>query len=129
MRRGMWLAAAVLVTAAVLVPTAAQADPSFYATPMFGIDPAPGGQLLVADAGQGIVDADSGALVAPLPGVTDVAPIGRGDMLALTSTFAPGAHGALYRVSKGSARKLADLQEYELQNDPAGTEPQRAPIH
>ena len=66
------------------------------------------------------MDADTGALVASLPGVTDIAPIGQGDMLALTSTFAPGAHGALYRVSKGSTRKLADLQEYELQNDPAG---------
>jgi hypothetical protein len=66
------------------------------------------------------VDADTGALVASLPGVTDVAPIGRGDMLALTSTFAPGVHGALYRVSKGSTRELADLQQYELQNDPAG---------
>ena len=120
MRRGMWLAAAVLVTAAVLVPTAAQADPSFYATPMFGVDLAPGDQLLVADAGQGIVDADTGALVAALPGVTDVAPIGRGDMLALTSAFATGTHGALYRVSKGSARKLADLQDYEVLNDPAG---------
>lgn len=87
---------------------------------MFGIDSAPGGQLLVADAGQGIVDADTGELVAQLPGVTDVAPIGRGDMLALTSSFAPGTHGALYRVSKGSTRKLADLQDYELQNDPAG---------
>jgi hypothetical protein len=120
MRRRMWLAAAALVAVAVLVPTAAQADPSFYATPMFGIDTAPGGQLLVADAGQGIVDADTGALVASLPGVTDVAPIGRGDMLALTSTFAPDAHGALYRVSKGSTRKLADLQAYEEANDPAG---------
>jgi hypothetical protein len=120
MKRGIWLAAAALVAAAVLVPAAAQADPSFYSTPMFGIDPAPGGQLLVADAGRGIVDADTGALVAPLPGVTDVAPIGRGDMLALTSTFAPGAHGALYRVSKGSTRKLADLQAYEEENDPAG---------
>jgi len=119
-RRRIWAAAAALVTAAVLVPTAAQADPSFYATPMFGIDPAPGGQLLVADAGKGIVDADTGALVASLPGVTDVAPIGRGDILALTSTFAPGTHGALYRVSKGTARKLADLQAYEEENDPAG---------
>jgi hypothetical protein len=102
------------------VPIGAQADPSFYVGPMFGIDGAPGGQLLVADAGRGIVDADTGALVAPLPGVTDVAPIGRGDMLALTSTFAPGAHGALYRASKGSVRKLADLQAYEDANDPAG---------
>jgi hypothetical protein len=118
-RRGIWFAAAALVAAAVLLPTAAQADPSFYATPMFGIDAAPGGQLLVADAGQGIIDADTGALVASLPGVTDVAPIGRGDMLALTSTFAPGTHGALYRVSQGSTRKLADLQAYEEANDPA----------
>ncbi len=120
MRRGIYLAVAVFAAAAVLVPVAAQADPGFYAAPMFGIDPAPGGQLLVADAGQGIVDADTGELVAALPGVTDVAPIGRGDMLALTSTFAPNAHGALYRVSRGGARKLVDLQDYEVQNDPAG---------
>ena len=119
-RQGAWAAAIATLAAAVLIPTAAQADTAFYAGPMFGIDPAPGGQLLVADAGRGVVDADTGALVASLPGVTDIAPIGRGDMLALTSTFAPGAHGALYRVSKGSTRKLADLQEYELQNDPAG---------
>jgi hypothetical protein len=118
-RRGILAAAVALVAAAALVPTAAQADPSFYATPMFGIDPAPGGQLLVADAGKGVVDADTGALVASLPGVTDVAPIGRGDMLALTSAFAPDTHGALYRVSKGAARKLADLQAYEEENDPA----------
>src|SRR5579864_5599960 len=121
MRVRVGLAVAFASTAAgVLLPAAAQASPSFYAGPMFGIDPAPGGQLLVADAGQGVVDADTGSLVAPLPGVTDIAPIGRGDMLALTSSFAPGVHGALYRVSKGSTRKLADLQQYELQNDPAG---------
>jgi hypothetical protein len=119
-RPGMLAVATAIVAAAMLVPAAAQADPSFYRTPMFGISTAPGGQLLVADAGQGIVDADTGALVAPLPGVTDVAPIGRGDMLALTSTFAPNAHGALYRVSKGKARQLADLQAYEVENDPAG---------
>jgi hypothetical protein len=87
---------------------------------MFGIDPAPGGHLYVADAARGVVDADTGQLVASLPGVTDVAPIGLGDMFALTSTFAPNAHGALYRVSQGSGRKLADLQDYEAQNDPAG---------
>src|SRR5262249_38938697 len=120
MRRGIWLAAAAFAAAAVVVPAAAQADPSFYASPMFGIDAAPGGHLLVADAGRGIVDADTGELVASLPGVTDVAPIGRGDMYALTSSFAPGTHGALYRVSNGSVRKLADLQDYEAQNDPAG---------
>jgi hypothetical protein len=119
-RRGVWAAAVAIAVAVVIVPTAAQADTTFYAGPMFGIDTAPGGQLLVADAGKGVVDADTGALVASLPGVTDIAPIGQGNMLALTSTFAPGAHGALYRLSKGSTRKLADLEQYELQNDPAG---------
>ncbi len=111
-RRGMLAAAVALVAAAMLVPTAAQADPSFYATPLFGIATGPGGQLLVADSGQGIVDADTGALVVPLPGVTDVAPIGRGDMLALTSS--------LYRISKGKVRMIADLQAFEEANDPAG---------
>jgi len=114
------LVVAGLAGVLALVPGAAQADPGFYAAPMFGIDPAPGGGLYVADAGQGVVDADTGELVAPLPGVTDVAPIGRGDMFALTSSFAPGVHGALYRVSHGSVRKLVDLQDYEAQNDPAG---------
>ena len=120
MRRGIALLALICGAAVVFVPAAAQADPAFYRAPMFGLDPAPGGALYVADAGQGIVDADTGALRAPLPGVTDVAPIGRGDMVALTSSFAPGAHGALYRVSHGSVRKLADLQAYEDENDPAG---------
>ena len=120
MRRGIALLALICGAVVAFVPAAAQADPAFYRAPMFGLDPAPGGALYVADAGQGIVDADTGALVAPLPGVTDVAPIGRGDMVALTSSFAPGAHGALYRVSHGSVRKLADLQAYEDENDPAG---------
>jgi hypothetical protein len=111
-QRGLAVAVVALIAAAVLVPTAAQADPSFYATPLFGIATAPGGQLLAADSGQGIVDADTGALVAPLPGVTDVAPIGRGDMLALTTN--------LYRVSKGKVREIADLQAFEAENDPAG---------
>lgn len=119
-RHAAWAATVAIVAMGAILPAAAQAHPSFYAGPMFGIDTAPGGQLLVADAGKGVVDADSGALEISLPGVTDIAPIGRGDMLALTSTFAPGTHGALYRVSKGSTRKLADLQQYELQHDPAG---------
>ena len=62
-RRGLLAAAVGLVAAALLVPTAAQADPSFYATPLFGITVAPGDTLLVADAGQGIVNGDTGALL------------------------------------------------------------------
>jgi len=77
-----WFALLAAATGFALVPAAAQADPSFYATPLFGLANAPGGALYVADAGKGVVNADSGALVAPLPGINDVAPIGAGEMLA-----------------------------------------------
>ena len=80
-RRLLLLAA---VAGFVLVPTAAQADPSFYKTPLFGSAKTPNGTLLVADAGQGIVNGDTGALVASLPGVTDIAPI--------TNTLVVGDH-------------------------------------
>ena len=73
-RQAVWAAAIASIAVAVILPGAAHANPAFYASPMFGIDAAPGGQLLVADAGRGVVDADTGALVASLPGVTDVAP-------------------------------------------------------
>ena len=57
-----------VVAGFVLVPTAAQADPSFYKTPLFGSATTPNGTLLVADAGQGIVNGDTGALVAVASG-------------------------------------------------------------
>ena len=117
MRRGIWLAAAALVAAAVLVPTAAQADPSFYAGPLFGVSNAPGGALYVADAGRGIVDADSGALVAPLGGINDVAPIGRGEALAVATT---DTQSGVFHASQGRVSFVADTQAFEEDNDPAG---------
>jgi hypothetical protein len=107
----------VLAVGFTVVPTAAQADPSFYATPLFGIAAAPGNHLLVADAGQGIVDADNGTLVAGLPNVTDIAPIaGTGDLWAIVS----GDVGdqALYRVHNGLPRQVADLYAYEAKHNP-----------
>ena len=100
----------------LLVPTAAQADPSFYASPLFGIATTPNGGLFVADAGQGIVDADIGALVAALPGVNDVAPIGQGEFLAV----ATAESSAVWRVSRGRAQMVADTGAFEAQVDPAG---------
>src|SRR6185503_8481529 len=61
--------------------------PSYpYATPVFGVATAPDGSILVADYGSGIVELrkDEARLVAPLPTVTDVAPLGRSDMFAVT---------------------------------------------
>jgi hypothetical protein len=101
----------------VLVPTAAQASPSFYATPIFGLGKADGGTLLVADAGKGIVNADTGALVVALPGVTDFASRGHGKLWAITS--AGGGPGAfLYSVDGGVATQIADLYAFEAANNP-----------
>src|SRR5205823_14736398 len=88
-----WVAVISATLGVLLVPRAARADPSFYASPLFGIATTRNGGLFVADAGQGIVDAGSGALVAALPGVNDVAPIGEGEMLAESS--------GVWRVSRG----------------------------
>jgi hypothetical protein len=119
MRQGFWLAAAALAALAVLVPTAAQADPSFYSPTepgLFGIATAPGGRLYVADAGTGIVNADNGAVVAPLRGINDVAPIGAGEMLAA----ATAEKAAVYRVSRGRVSLFADTGAFEAGVDPAG---------
>lgn len=91
------------------------AHPSFYETPLFGLSSGPGGTLLVADAGQGIVDAKDGTLVAALPGITDVAPIAGGGLWALTG--APD--NKLYRVdSAGGVEEVADLGAYEEKHNP-----------
>jgi hypothetical protein len=101
----------------VLVPTAAQADPSFYEGPIFGIANGPGGSLFVADSGRGVVDADTGTASALATGMNDVAPIGRGEALAVGSNdVATG----LFRVSPGRAVLVADTAAFEEENDPAG---------
>jgi hypothetical protein len=117
-QRGPLRPLAVIAASAALLmtPTAAQADPAFYASPLFGISTTPNGGLYVADAGQGIVDADSGALVAALPGVNDIAPIGQGEMLAVATADSAG----VWRVSRGRADMIADTGAFEAQVDPAG---------
>lgn len=115
--RSARLFVALAAIALVLVPTAAQADPSFYEADLFGIATGPGNSLFVADAGQGIVDADTGSTLAPLPGMNDVAPIGRGEALAVGHS-ASGT--GLYRVSNGRTAFIADTAAYEATEDPAG---------
>jgi hypothetical protein len=94
-----------------------------FGTPLFGLATAPDGSLLVADAGAGIVELrkGEGALVAALPGVTDIAPIGRGDMFA-TRGGGPGlTTGSLFRVSRGATRQIADLYAFEAAVNPHPT--------
>jgi hypothetical protein len=98
----------------------AEDPPSFdFATPIFGLAAAPGGGLLVADSGAGVIELRKGGgrVVAELPFVTDVAPIGRGSMWALTS----GPDGRLYRVGlDGSVHAVADIAAFEGSENPDG---------
>jgi hypothetical protein len=120
----------ILLTIAslLLIPTGALADevPSYdFATPVFGLATAPDGSLLVADYGAGVVELrhGEGNLIAELPGVTDIAPIGRGDMFALTGGGEAATARKLFRVSRGSVREIADLGAFEEAVNPDGVEP------
>lgn len=94
-----------------------------FATPIFKLAVAPDGSVLVADAGAGIVELRNGAgsLVAELEGVTDIAPIGRSDMFALRGGGPGLTTGALFRVSRGSTHLIADLYQFEADNNPHPT--------
>jgi len=119
------LLAAGLGMAAVCVANPVPSYP--YATPVFGVATAPDGSILVADYGSGIVELrkDEAHLIAPLPTVTDFAPLGRGDMFAVTGLDPTGqAEEAqkLFRVSRGSVRQIADLLAFETTVNPDGAE-------
>jgi hypothetical protein len=94
--------------------------PYEFATPIFKLAVAPDDSLLVADAGAGIVELRHGvgSLVAGLEGVTDVGPIGRGSMFAIRGGGPGLTTGALFRVSRGSSRLVADLYQFEADNNP-----------
>ena len=64
------IALALLTVAMLLFPTAALADEPAFAGPLFGLGTNGAGDVIVADAGQGVVTAD-GTLIAELPDVTD----------------------------------------------------------
>jgi hypothetical protein len=116
----------LVLSAAMLGPATggAQAPPwttvaSDFESPLFGLAKGPGHRLLVADAGAGptVVRRDgSTSLIAALPGVTDVAPLGRRGVLALGAETTQ----ALYRVSAGgTVTQIADLGAFEAAVDPA----------
>jgi hypothetical protein len=122
-RRAHGLALAAALVACLCVPGALQAQGEGayeFATPVFGLAIAPDGAFLVADAGAGIVrlGRHRSRLIAPLPGVTDVAPIGSGMMWATTGAFGPTAQ-KLFRVSRrGKTTLVADLGAFEAAVNP-----------
>ncbi len=115
-------------------PAAAKTGPGAathsYATPVFGIATAPDGSLMVADYGQGIVQLKKGSdtLVANLPTVTDIAPIGVGSMFAITGGGGAEMGYSLYRVSRGGVRQIADLSAFETAVNPDGGEDDSNPF-
>lgn len=107
----------------VLVPTAANADPGFYTGPIFGVSTGPHNTLLVADASQGVVNGDTGQLIAKLPGIADVDAIaGTREMWAVTGAGDdPEADTgqAFWRIdANGNATLLANLFEFEKTFNP-----------
>lgn len=101
--------------------TGARADD--FASPLFGLTTAPNGDLLVADAGAGVVVFDGEpTLDIELPGITDISTIGR-RALWVTRTGTEGEDDsgqALLRVARGRTRMIANLFEFEDSYDPDG---------
>jgi hypothetical protein len=119
------LAVSALLATLFAIPETARAGdvPEYeFATPVFGLDTAPDGSLLVADSGAGIVELrkGKGRLIVELPGVTDMAPIGRGSMWAVTSFGGGDTDGKLFRISLGRKHALADLFAFEEEFNPDG---------
>jgi hypothetical protein len=114
-----------LAVSSFMVSVAGPVAADGFTGPVFGLATAPNGDLLAADAAAGIVEVRNGEvwLNAALPGVNDVAPIGRGSWWAVRG--APdGLQGtdvgqAVFRASRGSVRELANLFEFEVANNPA----------
>ncbi len=121
MRRSLVIGA---VVALVALPAGASAIGGF-ASPLFGLATAPNGDILVADAGAGITairNGNVGSTIA-LPGVTAVDPIRRSSVWATVgATTDPESDDgqALYRVSSGNVRLIANLFAFEEANDPDG---------
>jgi len=118
-RRRSVVIAAIASSAMLLVPAAAAVPAFDFATPIFGLA-ARERLLYVADSGAGVVRLGSteGRLVAELPGVTDVVPLDRGRMWALTT----GRKGSLFKIVEGTPKAVAGIAAFEAAENPDGGE-------
>jgi hypothetical protein len=108
----------VLVAVAGLAPLAHAVPAYDFETPVFGLS-ARGSTLFAADSGAGVVRlrTETARLVVELPGVTDVAPLPRGRMWALTS--APRDR-KLYRINRRQPHVVANIGAFEKSVNPDG---------
>ena len=96
--------------------------------PLFGLTKTPSGDILVADASVGIIRlaGHSVAETIALPGVTDMSSISDTSTWAVTGAGEdPGSDSgqALYRVTRGKARMVANLFDFEKKRNPDGHDP------
>jgi len=114
-------------------PTAPSALPNFaraatspvaLSAPVFGLGLTPTGGLFAAETFTGVTEIgpDGPSPFAALAGVTGVAAIGQGNLLAVTGgaldpSFVP-LEKRLFRIAHGSVREIADLGAYEAAVDP-----------
>jgi hypothetical protein len=113
----------VLAIAAGLVAVpSAQGHPTFYNGPIFGISTASDGTLLVADSAQGVVDGDTGELIASLPGIVDMDQIaGTHEMWAITTgpdVLADTGQALWHIDGDGNATLIANLFAFESKYNP-----------
>jgi hypothetical protein len=117
----------VVLARQALVPASAGANGAYeFVSPGFRLDKALDGRPLIASAVAGVSEIRDGSIdvVAALGGAGDVASIKRGHTPAITGElFDPSlADDAkrLFRISRGRAREVANLNEYEMLNNPDG---------
>ncbi len=108
-------------------PAAASATDGFQG-PIFGIDTAPNGDILVADASAGVFALRDGqtSFEAAAPGATDVSAIGRAAFWVSTGAGddpTDDTGQALHRVSKGTSHQLVNLFDFEATVNPDGNDP------
>lgn len=126
------LMVALAVAALVAMPATAAAQVSGFGAPVFDIDAAPDGSILVAGADGTIyaVRDDTVEVVAGLPlpqtapvptTLNGIAAIGRGNYFATTGGGDLAAGAKLWRVAPGGARMVADIEAFEIANDPDAT--------
>jgi len=97
-------------------------DEPGFVTPLTSLATAPNGDILVGDFGSGITDLN-GITDIPLPGVTNIGPLGRGSMWATVAGIGGSLTDkgqAIYRVSRGETKKMANLFAFEEANNPDG---------
>ncbi len=119
---GKRMAVAATAAALVLVPLSASAIGGLQG-PVFKLDAAPNGDVLVADASSGITILKDGRITTTLavPGATSVDAIGAKSFWVTTTGMDTESDSgqALWRVSNGKARMIANLFELEAL-DPDG---------